>query len=143
MRTKGGWVGTSSSHLLQVVAQNGVAAGITGRLEALEENDARRAGILVEQFGDQGLERIELAGTRTADRQGHGGVEILFHGAGSEVERAGDATHRPMLAASEAVNFIDLVHAQHRSAYKSGREATPEGCSLQEACWLVESGSTD
>src|ERR1700745_4163270 len=31
---------TEHAHLLQVIAQDGVAAGITGRLEALEDDDA-------------------------------------------------------------------------------------------------------
>jgi hypothetical protein len=91
------------------MAQDGVAAGITGRLQALENDGAWSAGILLEQFGDPGLERIQLAGAGTVDWQGHGGLEILFHGAGGQVEMASDSPHRPMLSASEPVNFIDLV----------------------------------
>jgi hypothetical protein len=82
-------------------------------LEALEDDRTWGAGILLEQFGDQGLEGVQLAGAGAVGRQGHRGLEILFHRAGGQVEMASDLPHGPMLAASQAVNFIDLVHAQH------------------------------
>jgi hypothetical protein len=46
---------------------------------------------------------------------------------------AGDAAHRPMFAASEPVNFVDLVYVQHAFGYKPVGEVTPEGCCWQEA----------
>jgi len=42
-----------------------VPAGITGRLEALVDDRTWGAGILLEQFGDQALERVQLAGAGT------------------------------------------------------------------------------
>lgn len=68
------------------------------------------AGILLKQFGDQGLEGIQFAGAGTLNRQGHRSLEILFHRAGGQVEMTSNPPHRPMLAASEPVNFIDLVN---------------------------------
>src|ERR1700739_4239343 len=115
---EGGRSGASNADLLQIVAQNRMTAGIASRLETLEDDLTWGAGILLEQFGNQRLERIELAGARTMDRHGHGSLQILFHRAGSQVEMTSDAAHRPMLAAGEPVNFIDLVHVQHGSAYK-------------------------
>jgi hypothetical protein len=49
------------------------------------------------------------------------------------VELAGDAAHRPMLAARETMNFVDLVNLQHACGYKPAAGARPEGCSLQAA----------
>jgi hypothetical protein len=90
-------------------------------------------GVLLQEFGDERLEGIEFAGARTVDRGGHRSLEIFFDGAGGQVELAGDAAHRPMLAARKTMNFVDLVNLQHACGYKPASGAMPEGCSLQAA----------
>jgi len=57
-----------NSHSLQVIAQDGVTAGIPCGLQALEDDGARGVRVLLEQFAHERLEGIELAGARTADR---------------------------------------------------------------------------
>jgi len=94
---------------------------------------ARGVRVLFEQFADERLEGIELAGARTADRRRHRSHEILFHGAGGQAELAGDAAHRPMLAAGETMNSVDLFKAQHGCGYRPARGAAPEGCCWQDA----------
>ena len=94
-----------------MIAQDGVTAGIPDSLQTLENDGARGVRVLLKQFADQRLEGIELAGARTADRRRHGSHAILFHSAGGQVELPGDAAHRPMLAAGEAMNFVDLLKA--------------------------------
>lgn len=71
------------------------------------------SGILLEQFGDQALEGVRLAGAGTVGRQGHQGLEILFHRAGGHVEMASDPPHRPVLATGKPMNFVDVVNFQH------------------------------
>ena len=66
-------------------------------------------------------------------RQGRGCRQILFNRAGSQVELAGDATRRPMLAPRETMNFVDLITLEHGCSYKLTPGARPEGCSLQAA----------
>jgi hypothetical protein len=66
-------------------------------------------------------------------RQGYGCRQVFFDGAGSEVELAGDATGRPVFAAREAMNFIDLISLEHGCGYKLMPGARPEGCCWQEA----------
>src|SRR5208337_4389667 len=113
-------------HALQVAVQDGVPAGITRRTQALQDDDPRGLRVLFQEFGDERLESIELAGARTMDRQGRGRCQILFDGAGSQVELAGDATRRPMLAPRETMNFIDLINLEHASGYKLTPGARPE-----------------
>ena len=110
-----------------------MTAGIPRGLQALEDDGAWGVRVLLEQFADERLERIELAGARTADRRRHGSRKILFHGAGGQAELAGDAAHRPMLAAGETMNFVDLLKVQHGCGYKPARGAAPEGCCWQDA----------
>jgi hypothetical protein len=102
-------------------------------LQALEDDCTRGAGILLEQFSDQGLEGVQLARARTMDWHGHGSLQIPFYRAGGQVEMNGDAAHGPMFTGRKLVNLVDLINFQHGCAYKAEQEATPEGCSLQEA----------
>jgi len=96
-------------HPPQIVIQDGVATPITGRLKALQDDDSRSLQVLLKQISDQRLEGIELARAGTGGRQRHRSPEVLFHGARGQMEMAGNATHRPVLASGEPVNFIDLV----------------------------------
>ena len=121
------------THAPQVAVQDGVPAGITGRAQALQDDDSRGVRVLFQQFGDERLESIELAGARTMHRQGHGCRQILFNRARGQVELAGDAARRPMLAARETMNFVDLITLEHACGYKLTPGARPEGCSLQAA----------
>src|SRR5215472_4159393 len=66
-------------------------------------------------------------------RQGHRGLEILFHRAGGQVEMASDPPHRPVLATGKPMNFVDVGQFSTWSAYKSEREAGTEGCCWREA----------
>ena len=66
-------------------------------------------------------------------RQGYGCRQILFNRTGGQVELAGDAALRPMLAAREAMNFVDLISLEHGCGYKLTLGARPEGCCWQEA----------
>jgi hypothetical protein len=102
-------------------------------LQALEDDGAWGVRVLLEQFADEGLEGIELAGARSADRRRYRSYEILFHGAGGQTELTGDAAHRPMLAAGETMNFVDLLKVQHGCGYKPARGTAPEGCCWQDA----------
>ena len=110
-----------------------MTAGIARGLQALEDDGARGVRVLLEQFAHERLEGIELAGARTADGRRHGSREILFHGAGGQAELLGDAAYRPMLAAGETMNFVDLLKVQHACGYKPARGAAPEGCCWQDA----------
>ena len=87
-----------------------------GRRSTFSEDDgALGVRMLLEQFADERFEGVEFAGARTTDRRRHGSCEILFHGAGGQVELPGDTAQRPMLAVGETMN----------SAQGS---AAPEGC---------------
>jgi hypothetical protein len=125
--------GTGRPHSPQIAIQDGAATSIAGLFEALEDDGTGSAGVLLEQISDQGLERIEFAGAGTVGRQRRGSPEILFHGASRQMEMAGDAAHRPMLALGEPMDFIDLVCLQHGSGYKPQPLAKLEGCCWQEA----------
>jgi len=48
------------------------------------------------QTGDDGLERIDLAGSRTASRSLNRRVQVLRQGLTCQVQVAGDLAHRPM-----------------------------------------------
>ena len=121
------------THAPQVAAQDGVPAGIASRAQALQDDYPRGVRVLFQQFTDERLESIKLAGARTMHRQGRGCRQILFNRAGSQVELAGDATRRPMLAPRETMNFVDLITLEHDCGYKLTPGARPEGCSLQAA----------
>jgi len=129
--------GRGHAHLLQILAQDGGAARVARRLQALEDDATGGAGVLLQQLGKERLEGIKLAGAGPVNGQGHGRVEILLDGARVHVELASDAAYRPMLAHCQPVNFVDRVRLQHGCGYRPPRGTTPEGCSLQEASRAV------
>src|SRR5579884_3679471 len=129
--------GTGPSHRLEIIAEDGMAARIAGRFQTLQDDDAGGVWVLLEQFGKEGLKRIELARARAADRCGHRRVEILLDGAGVHMELASNAADRPVFASGQPVNFVDLVRLQHGRVYTPGAATSPEGC-----CWQAGGGKS-
>jgi len=64
--------------------------------------------ILLKELGDGGLEGIQLAGVLT----GSGGLRRR-----GDVLMTGDFAHRPVLGPVQAMNFVDLLGAQHRPEF--------------------------
>ncbi len=98
-------------------------------------------GILLQQFGDGGLEGIELAGALS----GSGGlrrcIEVLGQRSAADVQMTRDLAQRPLLEPVQAMNFVDLIGGEHGSdfGYTANRAHKPEGCSFQDA-WDPASG---
>jgi hypothetical protein len=69
--------------------------------------------ILLQQTGDDRLERIDLAGSRTASRSLNRRVQVLRQGYTCQVQVAGDLAHRPMFTVVQPVSFVRTVDIQH------------------------------
>jgi len=73
--------------------------------------------ILLKELGDRGLEGIQL----TRALAGSGGLrrrdKVFGDGSAPDVQMTRDFTHRPVLGPVQAMNFVDLLGAQHGSEF--------------------------
>jgi hypothetical protein len=118
---------------VNVVANDGDAAVVSERANAVMDRSRRRRGVALEQFGDGRLERIELAGP-VAPRHRRGGVPDVFaQRAPSDFQVLCDFALRPLLDTVQAVNRVDLIRGKHRHPRYTVISATgPAGCSFQD-----------
>ena len=86
------------THAPQVAAQDGVPAGIASRAQALQDDDPRGVRVLFQQFTDERLESIELAGTRTMPGKGAGVARYFLTVRGARWSWRAMRRARPMLA---------------------------------------------
>ena len=124
--------GRRPPRLLQVLAQDAVAARIASRLQALEDDAARSARVSLQQRGDERLEGIELAGAGPMNGQGHEREEILFNGASAQVEMTSDTAHeRPTRGLRPCQNHLSsqrgLSHASLPSEASPGLASVAKG----------------
>ncbi|PYU22728.1 MAG: hypothetical protein DMG30_13960 [Acidobacteria bacterium] len=109
----GAWGVGLRAHPLQVLFQNAQTTAEAERPESLCDHRGRGLRILLQELGDGGLEGIQLARALT----GSGGLrrrhEIFDDGSTPDVQMTGDFAHRPVLGPVQAMNFVDLLGAQH------------------------------
>ncbi len=118
---------------LQVVLDDGDAAGVAQCADALGDDGGRRGGVALQQFGDGRLEGIELAGAVAPGGRRSRGLDVLGQRAASDLEMAGDLAQRPLLDQAQAVNVVDLIRGEHRdSLYAPEMLNKPERCCLQD-----------
>ena len=101
---------------MQVIFQDAQTTGEAEWAEPLRDHHGTRLCILLQQFGDGGFERIQLAGALPGSRAACRCGQVLGDGSTSQVEMTGDLAHRPMLGPVQAMNRVDLFRGQHDSA---------------------------
>jgi hypothetical protein len=107
--------------LVQIVLQDGDAAVEAAPAQSLKNHDGAGFGILLQQFTDGGVKRLQFAGPLWPGTRLRGLDEILGHRAPVQVQVAGDLSQRPFLAPMEPVNLVDLFVAQHGLIPFSGK----------------------
>src|SRR5262249_51548244 len=105
------------------------------RTESLLDQSYADGGVLFEQFGDSGLEGVQLAATVPMDRWRSRRGQVLGDGAAPQMELSGDLPHRLFLDPVQTVNVIDLFRREHRQIliYMGTTPPGPGGCSLQDS----------
>ena len=102
---------------MQVLFQNAQTTAEAKRPESLCDHRGTGMRILLQELRDGGLEGIQLARALT----GSGGLrrrhEIFDDGSAPDVQMTGDFAHRPVLGPVQAMNFVDLLGAQHGSEF--------------------------
>ena len=93
---------------LQMIAQDGDAAGIAQPPQMLKDDRPARFGILFQQLQDQLFERVEFAGATTGSRNHHRAAQVLANGATTDLQMASDFSNGPLLAVSQSINGFDL-----------------------------------
>src|ERR1039457_6757633 len=68
------------AHVVDVVTQDGVAAVVSEGPQALLDDSRAGAGVLLQQFGDGGLEALQLAGAGPGRRRLRRRLQILLDG---------------------------------------------------------------
>jgi len=101
---------------VQVIFQDAQTTVEAERTETLRDHHGTRLGILLQQFGDGGFERIQFAGALPMSRAACRRDQILGDGSTSQVKMTGDLAHRPVLGPVQAMNRVDLFRGQHDSA---------------------------
>jgi hypothetical protein len=105
--------GRLGADLVQMVLQNGDAAVEAAPAQSLENHDGTGVGVLLQQFTDGGVKRLQLAGSLRPGTRLRRLDEIFGHCAPVQVQVARDLSQRPLLVPVKAVNFVDLLVAQH------------------------------
>jgi hypothetical protein len=86
------------------------------RTEPVRNHHGTGLRILLQKFGDGGLERIQFAGALPASRAACRCDQILRDGSTCQVEMTGDFAHGPVFRPVQAMNRVDLFRGQHDSA---------------------------
>ena len=83
--------------------------------------------VLLEKFGDGGLERIQLAGALSSSGGAGRRGQVLGDGSTPQVEMTSNLAHRPLLGEVQAMNGVDLFCRQHGLAatYTASRVGKP------------------
>src|SRR6266566_357742 len=120
--------GRLGADLLQIVLQDGDAALEAAPAQSLKNHHRTGGGILLQQFTDGGVKRLQFAGSLRLGTGLRRLAEVFGYGAPVQVQVAGDLSQRPLLVPVEIVNLVDLFVAQHGGglillSVKSGAEA--------------------
>ena len=105
--------GRLGADLVQIVLQDGDAAIEAAPAQPLQNHDCAGVGILLQQFTDGGMKRLQLAGSLQPGTWLRRLDEIFGYGAPVQVQVAGDLSQRPFLVPVKVVNLVDLFVAQH------------------------------
>src|SRR5271167_613194 len=106
--------------LADVSPQDGDAALVAQRTQALEDDHGTGVRVLFQEVGDGGLEGIELTGSRVANGPRHRRVQVLADGFPGQMEVACHLTQGPMLFVVEAVDFVKTINIEHGSFVGEG-----------------------
>src|SRR5580698_4342405 len=105
------------THPVQVLFQNAQTTAETERPESLCDYRGTDMRILLEEISGGGFEGIQFARALA----GSGGLrrcnDVFGDGSAPDVQMTGDFAHRPVLGPVQAMNFVDLLGAQHGSAF--------------------------
>lgn len=118
----GAWGVGRRAHPMQVLFQNAQTTAEAERPESLCDHRGRDMRMLLQELGDGGLEGIQLARALTGSGGLRRGDEIFGDGSAPDVQMTGDFAHRPVLGPVQAMNFVDLLGAQHGSEVGYGQD---------------------
>jgi hypothetical protein len=101
------------SESAQVILDDGEAAVVSQQFQPLSDHGSVGVRVLLEQFADDRLEWIELAGAIAMSGLRSRGVQILRNGAAADPHMPRDFAQGPFLHKVEAVEFADLIRREH------------------------------
>ena len=101
---------------MQVLFQNAQTTGEAEWAEPLRDDHGAGVRILFQQFGNRGIERIQLAGALPGSGPARRCRQVLGDGSPSQVQMTSDLAHRPVLGPVQAMNRVDLFCGQHAAA---------------------------
>ena len=102
---------------MQVLFQNAQTAAEAERPEPQCDHRGRGLRILLKELGDGGLEGIQLTRALPGSSDLRWRDEIFGDGSAPDVQMTRDFAHRPVLGPVQAMNFVDLLGAQHGSEF--------------------------
>ena len=109
---------------MNVLAQDGVSAVIAERPQTLLDDGRAGTGVLLKQFGDSGLEAIQLAGARPRRRRLRRRFQILLDGPPTHAQILFDLANGPVLDPIQVMQIVDLIGGEHGSLPFMGQKAT-------------------
>jgi len=101
-----------------------VAAVVAEGPQPLLDDSRAGASVLLQQFGDGGLEGIQLAGAGPCRRRLRRGIQILLDGPPTHAQMLFDVANGPMLDPIQAMQIVDLIGGEHGSLPFMGHKAT-------------------
>lgn len=113
-----------------MVLDKGFTAFVTQRAKALRDNWRVGRRVLLEQFGDGGLERVKLARTIAARGRRRRSFEVFDDRAPADVQVGGDLAQRLLLDTVQAMNGVDLIRVEHRRDSFMGRKVSTSQSSV-------------
>jgi hypothetical protein len=108
---------------VDVVAQDGVAAVIAEGPQPLLDDGRAGAGVLLQQFGDGGLEGIQFADAGPRRRRLRRRLQILLDGPPTHAQMLFDLANGPVLDPIQVMQIVDLIGGEHGSLPFMGQKA--------------------
>jgi hypothetical protein len=109
---------------VDVVPQDGVATVIAEGPQPLLDDGRAGPGILLQQFGDGGLEGIQFADAGPHSCRLGGGLQIFLEGPPTHAQMPFNLANGPVLGPKQVMQIVDLIGGEHGSLPFMGQKTT-------------------